>query len=95
MGLVPFVTHNVYVGDGWYYHWQKENNFNAPYQSVTEVMFNMYLIRVDDWGCWLCSCSPPPAGSEAKVSPSSEALRVSVDQTGAPPSWQKVSPGSS
>lgn len=57
-------------------------------------MFNMYLIRVDDWGCWLCSWSPPPAGSEAKVSPSSEALRVSFGQTWARPYWQKVSPGS-
>lgn len=58
-------------------------------------MVNMYLTPADDWGCCLCSGSPPPAGSEVEMPSSSGAVRASVAQTEPPPSWQKMSPCSS
>ncbi len=96
-GSSAFITHTTVTVrlNTWYHCWQYKNSIDWPYQRVSEVMLHMYLFPVDDWECWLCSGSPPPAGSEAKESPSWGALRVSAGQRGPPPSWQKVSSGSS
>lgn len=57
---------------------QNEEQFRARYSEP-----------VGDWE--LCSCSSPPAGSEAERSPSSGAPTASAGQRGPPPSWQKRS----